>query len=230
MTSSTPPRPRAWPRSSRIDQKKRRHRDARRLSPYIVEEIQSQRRFCWPPRESDFAVRVLDVHVPELLDRICTTHRRYPAGSGKSIELARFHEQPVIWTDEVLLGRVLGNLLKNALEASDRGQQVTVSFENKKEPIFSIHNPAVMPEAVRLQMFQRSFTTRAGRGRGIGTYSVKLLTEKYLHGRVWFVSSEQDGTTFFVGSLGRPGTFFPMPSSISPRSLSEYCLLPMSFE
>ena len=104
----------------------------------------------------------------------------------------------MIWTDEVLLGRVIGNLIKNALEASASGQTVTVAFENKRQPLFAIHNPSVMPEAVQLQMFQRSFSTRRGRGRGIGSYSVKLLTEKYLKGKVWFVSRETEGTTFFV--------------------------------
>jgi signal transduction histidine kinase len=133
-----------------------------------------------------------------LLERICILYRRSSAGHDKKIVLAPVEEQPVIWTDEVLLGRVLGNLIKNALEASDRGQTVTVAFENKRQPLFSIHNPSVMPEAVQLQMFQRSFSTREGKGRGIGSYSVKLLTEKYLQGKVWFVSREPEGTTFFV--------------------------------
>jgi K+-sensing histidine kinase KdpD len=167
------------------------------LSGQIVEEIQSQRDLV-AAEAGDLAVTILDVNVSELLDRICTVYRRYADGSNKRIVLAPVEEQPVIWTDEVLLGRVLGNLIKNALEASDRGQTVTVAFENKRQPLFSVHNPSVMPEAVQLQMFQRSFSTRKERGRGIGSYSVKLLTEKYLHGKVWFVSREPEGTTFFV--------------------------------
>ena len=167
------------------------------LSGQIIEEIQSQRDLV-AAEAGDLAVAILDVNVSELLDRICTVYRRYSVGSNKRIVLAPVEEQPVIWTDEVLLGRVLGNLVKNALEASDRGQTVTVAFANKRQPLFSIHNPSVMPEAVQLQMFQRSFSTRKGRGRGIGSYSVKLLTEKYLHGKVWFVSREPEGTTFFV--------------------------------
>jgi len=61
-----------------------------------------------------------------------------------------------------------------------------------------------MPEAVQLQMFQPSFSTKGAKGRGIGSYSVKLLTEKYLQGKVWFVSREPEGTTFFVA--------LPLPS------------------
>jgi sensor histidine kinase regulating citrate/malate metabolism len=48
-----------------------------------------------------------------------------------------------------------------------------------------------------LQVFQRSFSTK-GRGRGIGTDSVRLLTEKYLEGRVAFTSTANTGTTFEV--------------------------------
>ncbi len=61
---------------------------------------------------------------------------------------------------------------------------------------FTVHNPGVMPEEVQLQLFQRSFSTKADEGRGIGTYSVKLFGERYLKGQVSFVSRAPDGTTF----------------------------------
>jgi sensor histidine kinase regulating citrate/malate metabolism len=48
-----------------------------------------------------------------------------------------------------------------------------------------------------LQLFQRSFSTK-GEGRGLGTYSIKLLTERILNGKVSFTSSMDDGTTFRV--------------------------------
>ncbi len=55
----------------------------------------------------------------------------------------------------------------------------------------------VMADDVRLQIFQRSFSTKGG-GRGIGTYSMKLLTEKYLHGEIHFTSTNPKGTTFYI--------------------------------
>ncbi len=169
----------------------------RNLTGQLVEEILSQRDLV-AAESGELAVTILDVNVSELLDRICALYRRSLVGRDKRIVVAPVRGQPVIWTDEVLLGRVIGNLIKNALEASAGGQTVTVAFENKRQPLFSIHNPSVMPEAVQFQMFQRSFSTREGTGRGIGSYSVKLLTEKYLQGKVWFVSRELEGTTFFV--------------------------------
>ena len=54
-----------------------------------------------------------------------------------------------------------------------------------------------MPKRVQLQIFQRSFSTK-GNGRGLGTYSMKLFTEKYLQGRVSFESTEEEGTTFMA--------------------------------
>ena len=54
-----------------------------------------------------------------------------------------------------------------------------------------------MPEYVRAHVFQRSFSTK-GSGRGLGTYGVKLLTESYMGGRVWFDSAAGEGTTFHV--------------------------------
>jgi K+-sensing histidine kinase KdpD len=103
-----------------------------------------------------------------------------------------------IFTDRILLQRVLINMLKNALEAT--AKQGTVYAEVVKIPegiSFRIKNDAVMPRDVQLQMFQRSFSTK-GKGRGIGTYSIKLLAENYLKARVSFTSSETEGTSFFV--------------------------------
>lgn len=62
---------------------------------------------------------------------------------------------------------------------------------------FAVHNNGVMPEDMQLQIFQRSFSTK-GSNRGIGTYSIKLFTERYLKGKVWFTSEKDEGTTFYV--------------------------------
>jgi sensor histidine kinase regulating citrate/malate metabolism len=103
----------------------------------------------------------------------------------------------VLWTDRRLLFRILGNMLKNGLEAISPGQAVTIGCSERGDDVaFWIHNPGVMPDQVQLQMFQRSFSTKGQPGRGIGTYSMKLLGERYLGGRVEFVSRDPDGTTF----------------------------------
>ncbi len=112
--------------------------------------------------------------------------------------ITRIQEGVEILTDKTLLRRIILNLLKNAVEASNLGSQIIIS-SSKTDGIneIKVHNEQVMPEEVRLQVFKRSFSTK-GKGRGLGTYSIKLLTEKFLKGKVSFISEEGYGTEFTI--------------------------------
>jgi hypothetical protein len=104
-----------------------------------------------------------------------------------------------IRTDRALLRRVLGNLLKNALEAVQPGDQVRMDAVPTVQGVaYHVYNPGFIAPEIQMQIFQRSFSTKGEAGRGIGTHSVKLLTESYLGGKVSFVSTEEEGTTFTV--------------------------------
>lgn len=108
-------------------------------------------------------------------------------------------QKPEVVTDPALLLRVLINMLKNALEATPAGAEVTVWFETRDgKPCFCVHNQGVISQEVAMQVFQRSFTTKQGKGRGLGTYGMKLIGENYLKGVVDFYSTEADGTCFFI--------------------------------
>ena len=100
--------------------------------------------------------------------------------------------------DITILSRVIGNMIKNAIEASDDGDVITAGCKGGGSTVkFSVRNRAFIPKDVQLQLFKRSFSTK-GMGRGLGTYSMLLLTEKYLKGHVSFTSTEAQGTTFTV--------------------------------
>ena len=108
-------------------------------------------------------------------------------------------------TDPRLLTRVLGNMLKNALEATEEDGTVTICCEFSDGKVsFRVHNPSVMPNDVQLQIFHRSFSTKAQSGRGIGTYSMRLLGEHYLGGKIEFTSEASKGTIF---TLALPRVF-----------------------
>ncbi len=105
----------------------------------------------------------------------------------------------VITTDVALLLRVLTNMVKNAFEAIEKGEMVRVWFERRgSDAVFLVHNTGFIPEDVALRIFQRSFSTKAKEGRGIGTYSMKLFGEQYLRGKVDFETDELTGTTFSI--------------------------------
>ncbi len=122
-------------------------------------------------------------------------------------------------TDPVLLGRVLVNMVKNAFEAAPVGGQVRLWCERETRPhadgapepgeavAFHVHNPGEIPPAVAARVFQRSFTTKAGTGHGLGTYSMRLLGERYLGGKVSFTTSAEEGTVFTIR--------LPLPAAVA---------------
>jgi len=98
-------------------------------------------------------------------------------------------------SDDTLLRRILGNMIKNALEASPVGDVVTLGADVQGvQIIFWVHNIAVIPSVYQQRIFQRDFSTK-GSGRGLGTYSMKILGQ-FLSGDVSFVSSPDSGTRF----------------------------------
>lgn len=102
-------------------------------------------------------------------------------------------------TDETLLSRVLVNMLKNAMEATTSGGTVSLRCEKDNgKVLFSVWNAGEIPEQTALRIFQRYFSTKPGSGRGLGTYSMKLIGERCLGGAVSFKTSPDEGTTFFL--------------------------------
>ena len=163
----------------------------------LLEEVESQRDLAAAERD-ELTVRPAAVHTEEILRLVLGIYQKHPVAAGKHLRLAPETVAVEILTDSTLLQRVLGNLVKNAVEACATGQTTTVGCQQTGDHVrFTIHNPTAMPRAVQLQIFQRSFTTKGG-GRGLGTYSVKLLTERYLQGHAEFTTSPEQGTTFFI--------------------------------
>ncbi len=122
----------------------------------------------------------------------------HPVARSKNILVNKGADDLVVETDLLLIDRILVNMLKNALEATDEGGKVSIDCQHANQSVvFSVHNTASIPEEVKLQIFQRSFSTK-GTNRGLGTYSVRLLGEKYLKGRVSFESDEAQGTIFRI--------------------------------
>ena len=102
-------------------------------------------------------------------------------------------------TDPELLGRILGEMVINAVEALPPGGQVTIWHERRPgQVVFCVQNPGRIPPEVADRIFQRSFSTKASRGRGLGTYRMKVLGETVLGGKVGFTTDWEEGTRFFI--------------------------------
>lgn len=120
------------------------------------------------------------------------------AQSAKVKLLVNLDDAPeYLMTDPRLARRILVNALKNAIEATPQNGKINIIVTDGKMCTFRINNPGFLDEAVQKQIFQRSFSTK-GAGRGLGTYSIRLLLETYLGGEVSFSSNKKDGTTFVI--------------------------------
>jgi hypothetical protein len=167
-------------------------------SEQLVREIQIQRDLI-NAEQGTLGVNNESKSVNEILSCSFNLYKDHKLAKDKFYTLKLLTTDFKIITDSVLLTRSIGNLIKNALEATAVKGTVTLYLEQDLDSItFCVGNDSVIPEKNQLQIFQRSFSTKAKSGRGIGTYSVKLLVEQYLKGKVSFVSNEEVGTLFYI--------------------------------
>jgi hypothetical protein len=167
------------------------------------DEIVSYRQLL-DAEKGSLAVNPQAASVPVLLESVAQLYRSHQVAAGRNLVIGQAPAEDVV-VDATLVRRVLGNLVKNALEAVPEGATVTLSaYDLDDSIVLEVANPGVMPDHVRKQVFQRSFSTKAGEGRGIGTHSVKLITERYLGGTVGFTSEAPGGTVFTVTIPNRP--------------------------
>jgi nitrogen-specific signal transduction histidine kinase len=165
------------------------------VSQDLTEEILNQKSLL-AAENGELVIRKQDFYLEETLHNIVREFQRHELALNKEIHISEMPEEVTIHTDPVLLKRVISNMVKNALEAIKPEERITIRCRREQNGVLiSVHNPGGMPVEVRQQVFQRSFSTK-GKGRGLGTYSMKLLGEKYLDGKIWFTSSKREGTEF----------------------------------
>lgn len=167
-------------------------------SQQLIEEIQFQRDLVYA-ENGNLNVNPKAIRANSIVEKVKDIYTDHDVAEGKTIAVKLLDKEIVIQTEENLVVRSLGNLLKNALEAVERGETVTVYIEETEDTVlFNVQNNGVIPTNVQLQIFQRSFSTKGNYGRGIGTYSVKLFVEQYLGGKVYFVSNRMLQTIFTI--------------------------------
>lgn len=166
------------------------------LSEKIIEDIQTQKELS-AAEQSELLVKPETVSSYDILHYLIKSLKNHVVAKGKEIQISNDAEDFPFTTDPKLLRRIMVNLVKNALEASGENGKVIINAVKKGGPEFTVWNLGYIPKPIQNQIFQRSFSTK-GEGRGLGTYSIKLLTEKYLNGNVSFVSKVESGTEFCI--------------------------------
>jgi len=168
------------------------------LTKRLADEVETQRMLSAAER-GDLTPSPVEVHPEEVVASIRDLFGGYAVAADRHLVVAELVEGRPIRTDRTLLLRVLTNMVKNAFEAIEPGESVTLAFRRRDGvPVFTVANPGAMEQETANQVFQRSFSTKGGPGRGIGTYSMKLFGEQILGGEVSFVSTPEQGTIFQI--------------------------------
>lgn len=167
------------------------------LSSHLIDIIISQKEII--DAENDNLK--LDISPLSSLDLLLCTMDNFSNHSDfqdKEVVLYDDYQNIHFESDHILIQRVLTNMVKNALEASKPNSKVFIgSFATDNSILFKVHNDSYIPQNIRENIFNHSFSTK-GVSRGFGTYSMKLLGEKFLNGKVYFKSNEDNGTDFFL--------------------------------
>lgn len=170
---------------------------AKLSSETLVEEINAQKEILAAENE-ELEIEYDSLNALDIIKSVVAIYQNHRAAEGKTIQPETSTSDLKFLSDPRLLIRVIGNMLKNALEAEKQGQTISLGADVKEDHIrFWVRNPSVMTEKIKEQVFQRSFSTK-GKGRGLGTYSIKLLGEKYLGGQVGFETNQVQGTCFYI--------------------------------
>jgi two-component system sensor histidine kinase AgrC len=97
---------------------------------------------------------------------------------------------------------VIGNLLDNAFEAveefpMEKRNVVIKIFQIPRHFVFQIINPGFIPKHQRKKIFELGYSTKKGKGRGVGLSSVASVVEKN-SGKIIVSSNKERGTKFTV--------------------------------
>jgi signal transduction histidine kinase len=165
------------------------------LAQRIIDGINDHRQLL----AAEFDELVPDITAIEslaFLQSLVENFSREAADDGKILRITAASRSIMMKTDAKLLGQVIGAMIRNALEASLPGEAVTIDCSLQQGMVhIAVANPAFIPEEIRAHLFSRSVSTKS-HGKGLGTYRMKYLSEKYLHGTVSVTSDAQNGTTF----------------------------------
>jgi hypothetical protein len=175
------------------------------LSRQLEREIRDQRALL-DAENGTLVPQWAPLDTGEVQRDLAATFAGHPLARERRLELDLEGPGLAFTSDRALVVRTLVNAVVNALEATPAGETVRCWAESGADGgvRFHVRNAGVMPAEVRVRVFQRSFSTKAARGRGLGTYSMKLFGERCLGGTVSFVSDAERGTVFTLALPDAP--------------------------
>ncbi len=136
----------------------------------------------------------------EFFDLIPVVRRTLDIFDSKHITFICPEKEIFILFDKDQLGRVVTNLVKNALHAIENqsNKKIVISLHREKDTVeLSVSDNGIgISEENQEKIFEPKFTTKSG-GSGLGLAMVKSIVSSY-NGTISLTSKEGKGSTFIV--------------------------------
>lgn len=135
--------------------------------------------------------------ITDVIEQIILLHH---TGEEVIIKHNRESGNYIVSADRMQMNRLFTNLIKNAIEATEKNElkeiQVNQSFQSGNIIVSVSDNGKGIPDEMQHKIFTPNFTTKSS-GTGLGLAICKGIVEN-AKGRIWFVTSTTEGTTFFI--------------------------------
>jgi signal transduction histidine kinase len=149
-------------------------------------------------------------HLADISHDIVARLRRSREGRGRDIHLNVPASLPPVFADPAQIGRVVANLMSNALKYSDGDIEVTASFDPERRRIrveIKDRGPGIPEDqqSIIFDKFGRLKTgkTRGREGSGLGLAICKSIVESH-HGEIGVISVPGRGSTFWFDVPAEP--------------------------
>lgn len=142
--------------------------------------------------------------ISKLVQNIIDTFKKQLADRRQTIEISFPETDTELIIDEKLVGEAISNLLSNASKYTQPDGRLWVKGKiSDSEYVISITDSGIgIPINDQRRIFEKFFRAKNANqtltdGNGLGLYFVKWVAEQH-GGRVWFESTENVGTTFYL--------------------------------
>ena len=175
------------------------HSLSKRVSDMLIEQIDQLAKIA-----SDFS-QFANIHhaKPEAFSLSEIIHPLlllYNTEEGVEVKYSPAPERPMVLADKVQLRRVFTNLIKNAMEASERLDSFSVDIKEQrvdKNLLITVADKGMgITKEAAAKIFVPNFTTKSS-GTGLGLAICKGIVEN-AGGQIWFESTVGKGTTFYI--------------------------------
>jgi signal transduction histidine kinase len=146
-----------------------------------------------------------EIKINDTIDTIIRDHEEEIAQKNISLVKNVSPDIPIIKIDEQLINVIFQNLVSNSIKYSRQGGRIEINVEIKKRNLMIrvSDNGIGIPSKQQPQIFTKLFRAdnavkhNFNEGTGLGLYIAKAMTLR-MGGRIWFDSTENVGTNFYV--------------------------------